>query len=75
MLNTSFRIWCERTIRVRTLQLNLVEYECEPDIIRHLSLTYDVNKGNNLKDMSDRFNSSIGKYFYVDEICSFCGLV
>ncbi len=62
--------------RVRTFQPNLVEYECDPPCLRY-HVIYDVitSAKTNLKVMSDRFNSSICKYFDVDEICSFCGLV
>ncbi len=60
--------------RVRTLQPNFVEYECDPPCLRY-HVIHDVitsaKKKKTLKDMSDRLNSSIGKYFDVDEICSF----
>ncbi len=61
--------------RVRTFQPNLVEYECDPPCLRY-HVIYDIitSAKTNLKVMSDRFNSSICKYFDVDEIC-FCGLV
>ncbi len=35
-------------------------------------ILYICNKGNNLKDMSDRFNLSICKYLNVDDIYCDC---
>ncbi len=62
--------------RVRTFQPNLVEYECDPPCLRY-HVIYDIitSAKTNLKVMSDRLNSSSCKFFDVDEIFSFCGLV
>ncbi len=39
-----------------------------------LPFLYICNKNNNLKDMSDRFNISIYKYFDVDEMYCDCSI-